>query len=374
MCEGLCQVTNSGHGGNIAQVCETHGLRPDEIIDFSANINPLGYSPGLPARISRELQSVLHYPDIDAAPLRMAVSSHISRHEDEILIGNGSTEHIYLLPRILRPKTGIVFEPTYSDYARAMKNAGADVTEIMRKTETFEADLNHPAIGSKTGGANTMLYLCNPNNPTGTLTKKEEVFSLATRYPDMCIVIDEAFMDFVPESDRFSVLTDAGAGDLRNVIVLRSMTKFHGFPGLRLGYMVAHTDIIERLRALKEPWTVNTLAQVAGLLALEDKEHVKKSREFAATEENFLYRQLSAIDGLRPIPPSVNFILVRISDDGPTSRELQESLIGMGILIRDCSNFGGLGDRYFRVAVRTREENVKLSSCLESALKGLVVK
>ncbi len=366
-------MTDSGHGGNIAQVCETHGLRPDEIIDFSANINPLGYPPGLPARISRELQSVLHYPDIDAAPLRTAVSSYISRHEDEILIGNGSTEHIYLLPRILRPKTGIVFEPTYSDYARAMKNAGADVTEIMRKTETFEADLNHPAVGTEPG-VRKMLYLCNPNNPTGTLTKKEEILSLARRCPDMCIIIDEAFMDFVAESDRFSVLTDAGAGNSRNVIVLRSMTKFHGFPGLRLGYMVAHTDIIERLRALKEPWTVNTLAQAAGLLALEDQEHAKKSREFAASEKNFLYRQLSSIDGLRPIPPSVNFILVSISDDGPTSREFQESLIGMGILIRDCSNFRGLGDKYFRVAVRTRDENEKLVSCLESALKGLVVK
>jgi threonine-phosphate decarboxylase len=366
-------VTNSAHGGNIAQVCETHGLRPDEITDFSANINPLGYSPGLPARISRELQSVLHYPDIDAAPLRTAVSSHISRHEDEILIGNGSTEHIYLLPRILRPETGIVFEPTYSDYARAMKNAGADVTEIMRKTETFEADLNYPAIGSKTG-ANTMLYLCNPNNPTGTLTKKEEILSLARRCPDMCIVIDEAFMDFVADGYKFSVLKDAGAGSLRNIIVLRSMTKFHGFPGLRLGYTVAHTDIIERLRALKEPWTVNTLAQAAGLLALEDNDYIEKSREFVAAEKDFLYRQLSAIDGLRPIPPSVNFILVRISDDGPTSHELQESLIGMGILIRDCSNFRGLGDKYFRVAVRTRDENVKLVSCLESSLKGLVVK
>ena len=367
-------MTNSGHGGDIARVCETHGLRPDEIIDFSANINPLGYPPGLPARISREFQSVLHYPDIDASPLRAAIASHIAHREDEILIGNGSTEHIYLLPRIFGPKTGIVFEPTYSDYARAMKNAGAVIiTEIMRKTETFEADLNHPAIGSKTG-ANTMLYLCNPNNPTGTLTKKEEILSLARRCPDMCIVIDEAFMDFVAESDRFSVLTDAGVRNLRNIIVLRSMTKFHGFPGLRLGYMVAHHEVIERLRALKEPWTVNTLAQAAGLLALEDREHVKKSREFAAAEKDFLYRRLSAMEGLRPIPPSVNFILVKITDAGPTSRELQESLIGMGILIRDCSNFRGLGDRYFRVAVRRREENTKLVSCLESALKGLVVK
>ncbi len=373
-------MTNSGHGGDIARVCETHGLRPEEITDFSANINPLGYSPGLPDKIAREFQSVLHYPDIDASPLRAAIASHISCREDEILIGNGSTEHIYLLPRVLRPETGIVLEPTYSDYARAMRNSGADVKEIICKADTFEPDLNHPTIGAETHGDGKMLYLCNPNNPTGALTKREDILSLAERHPAMYVVVDEAFMDFVAESDRFSVLTDAGAGNLKNIIVLRSMTKFHGFPGLRLGYLVAHPEVIERLEALKEPWTVNTLAQVAGLVALDDKEdkedrqHIKKSREFVAAEKDFLHKQLATIDGLRPIPPSVNFILVKITDNGPTSSELQESLIGMGILIRDCSNFRGLGDRYFRVAVRRREENEKLVSCLESALKGLVVR
>ena len=360
-----------GHGGNIAQVCAAYGLRPAEIVDFSANINPLGYSPCLPEKIAKELESILHYPDIDVSLLRRAVASEIRHREEEVLIGNGSTEFIYLIPRVLRPETGVVFEPTYSDYARALRNSGAGIEEIICAEETFRRDLGHPVLSAEDGGGR-MLYVCNPNNPTGSLTKREEILSLAKRFPKMYIVMDEAFIDFVEEAEDFSVLPDVGK--VRNVIVLRSMTKFHGFPGIRLGYMAAHPDVIERIEAVREPWTVNTLAQVAGLAALEDRHHINKSREFVSAEKDFLYRRLSAIDGLKPIRPSVNFILVKITDDGPTSRELQESLVRMGILIRDCANFKGLGNKYFRVAVRNREENLRLVSCLESALKGLAVR
>lgn len=357
----------SGHGGNIAQVCAAYGLKPDEIIDFSANINPLGYSSSLSGKITKGLKSILHYPDIDASLLRRAIASEIRHSEEEVLVGNGSTEFIYLIPRVLKPKTGVIFEPTYSDYARALRNSGAGVEDIVCEGETFRRDLGHPALGAEDGGGK-MLYICNPNNPTGSLTKREEILSLAKRLPKMYIVMDEAFMDFVEEAEDFSVLPDVGK--VRNVIVLRSMTKFHGFPGIRLGYMVAHPDVIERIAAVREPWMVNTLAQVAGLAALEDRHHINKSREFVSAEKDFLYGRLSAIDGLKPLRPSVNFILVKIADDGPTSHELQESLIRMGILIRDCANFKGLGSKYFRVAVRNREENLQLVSCLESVLKG----
>lgn len=364
-------MTLSGHGGNIAQVCAEFGLKPADIIDFSANINPLGYSPNLPEKIGEELQAVLHYPDIDVSLLRRAIAADILHREEEILIGNGSTEFIYLVPRALRPRTGVVFEPTYSDYARALRNSGARVEEIICGEETFERDLHHRVLNTGSNGG-SMLYLCNPNNPTGALTKREDILSLAERFPAMYIVVDEAFMDFVDEAEGFSALPDAGK--VRNIIVLRSMTKFHGFPGIRLGYMTAHPDVIEGIEAVKEPWTVNTLAQAAGLVALEDRRHINRSKGFVSAEKDFLYRRLSAIDGLAPLRPSVNFILVKIADEGPTSHELQESLIKMGILIRDCANFKGLGSKYFRVAVRNREENLRLLSSLETALRGLAVR
>ncbi len=375
MREGYERVTHifDGHGGKIAQACAAYGLKADEIIDFSANINPLGYSPDLPKKISREFGAILHYPDINVSSLRSAIARKIHHKEEQVLVGNGSTEFIYLIPRALRPDTGLVFEPTYSDYARALRNSGARVKEVMCDEETFKYDFNHPALaGAETGGGTAVTYLCNPNNPTGYLTRRDEILSLAGRLPSMYIVIDEAFMDFVEGNDDFSVLPDAGG--VRNVIVLRSMTKFHGFPGLRLGYMVAHPEVIERIKAVKEPWTVNTLAQVAGLAALEDRRHITRSREFVSAEKDFLYQELLEIDGLKPLRPSVNFILVKITDEGLTARELQEALIRMGILIRDCSNFKGLGNRHFRVAVRNREENMRLLSCLETVLKGLAVK
>ncbi|MEE9201554.1 MAG: threonine-phosphate decarboxylase CobD [Candidatus Brocadiales bacterium] len=362
----------SGHGGNIAQVCETYGLRPDGIIDFSANINPLGYPPDLPDRITREFQSVLHYPDINASPLRSSIAREIGLKQEEVLVGNGSTEFIYLIPRVLGPKGGVVFEPAYSDYARALGNSGAEVKEILCEEDAFRCDLNHHDLNSiGAEGDRRVLYLCNPNNPTGYLTRREDILSLAGRFPAMYIVVDEAFMDFVGAPGAFSVLPDVGR--VRNVIVLRSMTKFFGIPGLRLGYAAAHREVVEGLQARKEPWTVNALAQVAGLVALENKRHINESREFVSAEKEFLYRQLSETEGLKPLRPAVNFILVKITGEELTARELQDSLIKMGILIRDCSNFKGLGDRYFRVAVRNHEENLRLLSCLESALKGLTV-
>lgn len=362
-------MTYSGHGGNIAQVCARYRLNPDEIIDFSANINPLGYSPNLAERIWEELHTIRHYPDIDVSPLRRAIASYTLHREEEILVGNGSTEFIYLIPRAFRPRRGLVFEPTYSDYTRALQLTGAGVREILcKEDELFRCDLTHPGIYAETDET-CLLYLCNPNNPTGYLTRREQILTLAKRLPSLYIIVDEAFMDFVDGAENFSVLPHAGL--VRNIIVLRSMTKFHGFPGLRLGYMVAHPEVIERVEGFKEPWAVNTLAQLAGLVAIKDKSHMVKSREFVSAEKDFLYKRLKAIDGLEPLHPTVNFILVKITDGDLAAGELQESLIKMGVLIRDCANFKGLGEKYFRVAVRTREENLRLLSCLEQALKEI---
>lgn len=359
----------NGHGGNILQICAAYGLQPSEVIDFSANINPLGYPKGLPDALREELPIVRHYPDIDSSLLRKAIAQKTLHREEEVLIGSGSTEFIYLIPRALRPKKGLVFQPTYSDYAKALRLSGAVMDEIIcREEEAFRCDLGHPLLRN---GEFQLIFLCNPNNPTGVLLEREDILRLAEGVKEGFIVVDEAFMDFVDITERHSILQEAGRR--KNIILLRSLTKFFAFPGLRLGYMVAHPEVIERMEEFKEPWTVNTLAQRAGLVALGDEEHSRRTRDFLRSERMFLYNEFSKIRAIRPIPPSANFILSKILYS-PTAQELQKHLIKKGIIIRDCSNFPGLEPQYFRVAVRTREENLRLVSSIKSALEELSVK
>ncbi len=357
----------SNHGGNIKEVCSQYGLEPGSLLDFSANINPLGYPLGLPKVVREGLHSILHYPDINCTDLRRAIAQKTRHKEEEILVGNGSTEFIYLIPRAFRPSRGLVFEPTYSDYARALRLAGAGVEEIITtEKDSFRPDFRNPAL---TEGQFQTVFLCNPNNPTGNLVEKEEILTLAEGQPQCLIVVDEAFMDFVDEPQRYTVLPESGG--VKNLIVLRSMTKFFGYPGLRLGYMVAHPEVRNRIEVHKEPWTVNALAQLAGEVSLGDEDFIFRSREYVASEKSFLYRELSRLEGIAPIPPTVNFITSKITLEGLTSTGLKEMLIKKGLLIRDCSNFLGLGNKYFRVAVRRRDENFLLLRAIRTVLKEM---
>lgn len=351
---------HSGHGGNIQEICSRYGLEPGGLLDFSANINPLGYPPSLSKALREGLPSILHYPDINCTRLRRAIAQKTHHKEEEVLIGNGSTELMYLIPRAFRPQKGLVFEPTYSEYGRALRLAGANVEKLV-STEVGATRRVAP-----TSGQSQMVFICNPNNPTGDLIRKEEILALAEGLPQCLMVIDEAFMDFVDEPHKYTVLPEAGR--VKNLIVLRSMTKFFGYPGLRLGYMVSHREVISQAEGHKEPWTVNALAQLAGEVALKDEDFIFRSREYVASEKSFLYRELSRLGGINPIPPTVNFITSRITLEGLTSAGLKEMLIRKGLLIRDCSNFPGLDDKYFRVAVRRREENLLLLQALGAVL------
>jgi threonine-phosphate decarboxylase len=177
-------------------------------------------------------------------------------------------------------------------------------------------------------------------------------------------------MDFVEDDEKYSVINEAPLID--NLIVVRSLTKFYGFPGLRLGYLVANESNVNKLMQFKEPWTVNTFAQIAGQVAINDVEFAVNTRRYVSCEKAFLYDGLSKIRGIQPFQPSVNFILVKIHNAEMTSSGIQDHLIKDNIIIRDCSNFVGLSNKYFRVAVKTREENQKLLSALKLIMDDIV--
>ena len=351
----------SGHGGNVKQICDKNGLDPDEIIDFSASINPLGCPEGVRTAVSKHFNDILHYPDSHSTDLRKTIAEKIPCNEENVIIGNGSNELFYLIPRALKPGKGVLLQPTFAEFSDAFCNSNIDVIEIINDDRDFPViNTKISKLKSVTGA---MVFLCNPNNPTGQLTRREDIIDLVNDDPNRVVVIDEAFMDFVEGSEKYSVIKDAPQMD--NLIVVRSLTKFYGFPGLRLGYLVSNESIIKKLMQYKEPWTVNTIAQVAGMAAINDDEFAANTRQYVTDEKNFLYNGLKTIKGIQPFQPTVNFMLVRIEDEGMTLSEIQNHLLQNNILIRNCSNFVGLDENYFRVAVKTREDNLKLLNALK---------
>ena len=351
----------SGHGGNIKQICDKYGINPDEIIDFSASINPLGCPDVVRKAVSEQFNEILHYPDSQCTDLRKTIAEKIPCNESSVIIGNGSNELFYLIPRALKPKKGVLLQPTFGEFKDAFCNSNIDVFEIINDDKDF------PVINTNISRLKSveecMVFLCNPNNPTGQLTRREDIIELVNDNPKRLIVIDEAFMDFVEDDENYSVIKDAPFMD--NLIVVRSLTKFYGFPGLRLGYLVANETIVNKLMRYKEPWTVNTIAQVAGMAAINDEEFATNTRQYVSGEKAFLYDGLTMIKGIQPFKPTVNFILVRVGDSGIISSEIQNLLLKNNILIRDCSNFVGLDENYFCVAVKTREDNRKLLNALK---------
>ncbi len=353
-----------GHGGNIKQIINQGN---NGILDFSASINPLGYPEKVRKVVWENFDDILHYPDIDCNGLRKTISQKIGYPDDEIIVGNGSTELFYLVPRALKPAKGIVFQPTFSEFAEALKSSHAEViNHVLGEKDGFcfkycKGDFHDKQV--------EMVFFCNPNNPTGQLVEKGVILDMARLHPNVTFVVDEAFMDFVDTPERYSVINDAGI--MHNLIVVRSLTKFYGFPGLRVGYLVAHADFVKKMMGYKEPWSVNTFAQCAAMVAMEDEGFISRSREFMFDERLFLFHELSNIQGFLPYKPTANYIFVKINSDGMTSSLLCKQLLEHGIAVRDCSNFIGLNDRYFRVAVRTRDENTRLIAALKTIVAQL---
>src|SRR3990172_8041786 len=309
-----------GNGGNIKSIVD-HGKNGS--LDFSASINRLGYPENVRKVLLENFDDILHYPDIDCSTLRKYIGQKVGRSEDEIIVGNGSTELFYLIPRALKPAKGIVFQPTFSEFTEALKCSHAEaVNNVLRSEEDFCFTYQESNFDDKKV---KMVFLCNPNNPTGQLVEKTVKLNMVKQHPDITFVMDEAFIDFVDEPEKYSVINETGT--MRNLIVVRSLTKFYGFPGLRIGYLVAHVEVVKKMMEYKEPWSVNALAQSAAMTALEDEEFISRSREFMFTERLYLFNELSGIHGFFPYKPTANYIFIKINKNGVTSLLLRERLL-----------------------------------------------
>ncbi len=366
-------MTRPGHGGDVYAAARELGLGVHRLLDFSASINPLGPSPAALRSIADGETWLRHYPDPACWDLRQALAAHWKQPADAFLIGNGSTELIHLLPRALKIRHLLIVGPTFSEYAAAMSRSGGRVSMMMGD----RADGYRPPFGQLMAAiqrdtharrgrpAVDAVLLCNPNSPTGHASDAGTVGRLArlAARRGLWFVVDETFAEYCAGASILSRTLPA------RTIVLRSMTKFYGLPGLRVGYGVARPPVIRRIGLQQPPWSVNMLAQRAAVSALRDVRHADRSIRFMNQERPRLVKQLQRLTGCAVYPSAANFLLLEL----PVGRKVAETVAAVrrqGILIRDCSQVPGLHARSIRVAVRTRAENDRLLHTLTAVLHG----
>jgi threonine-phosphate decarboxylase len=355
-----------GHGGNIFDKARDLGCDPMDILDMSSNVNPLGPMPGLMKHLHEHLERIIALPEAGAGSIIQAFSSRHNLDSKKVLAGNGTTQLIYTLPVALKIKQALIFGPTYSDYADACRMHGVGFRFVLSdEKQSFRHTLD--AMENETADA---VFICNPNNPTGTLIPSETIESLCRRYPQIRFVIDESYLPFVPEGETKSLM----GSTLPNIVVLNSMSKIFRIPGLRIGFVVSHPDIIEKISPYMLPWSVNTLAQAAVNYLMTQRqdvsEFIEKTRTYLAGERQFVMNGLQSAPGIQLFPSTTSFILAKL--DRLTAEAVSRHLLNYRILIRDCGNFQGLSSQFIRISLKTHEVNQiltnRLSECCEKAL------
>jgi L-threonine-O-3-phosphate decarboxylase len=358
-------VHRPSHGGNLVWASQLANCSPGAILDFSASINPLGPPASAIAAIQASLEDLVAYPDPQYHQLRSALGQFHRISPDWVLPGNGVAELLTWACRELAALDRVVLPtPAFSDYRRALKAFDARVVELPLqdfRLATLDSGGAGKSLNSSSSDALGLL-LNNPHNPTGLLFSRESIVPYLERYD--LVVVDEAFMDFLPPEDQQSLIDRVC--EYPNLVILRSLTKFYSLPGLRLGYAIAHPDHLLRWQQWRDPWAVNSLAAAVGPVVLQDRRFQQRTWDWLAKARPHLFQGLAALPGLSPVPGAANFLLVQ--SEG-SCLELQMDLLKRHrILIRDCWSFPELGDRYFRVAVRTLAENQRLLDGLSDLL------
>ncbi len=338
------------HGAPDAAELRRLGLHAAEVLDFSSNINAYGPSPAVREAIART--PLDRYPDNEAPALRAALAEHLGVSPQCILAANGSSELIWLAAlAFLRPLDHVlILYPAFAEYERMAALTGAHVKSLLAKVENgfaLSSSQIHAAIDS---WQPRLVFLCNPNNPTGTVLGNLCIAFCAIKYTDTLFIVDESYSSFVPGLGSAAATRD-------NVLVLRSMTKDYALAGLRLGYAVGAEELIAALARMRPPWSVNAFAQAAGLAALRDQEHLQHSLELLAAAKSELMAAL-VVQGMEVLPSATPFFLVRVGDGAAVRR----ALLHKGILVRDCASFGL--PEYIRICTRRPEKNARLVAAL----------
>ena len=337
-----------------------------EVLDFSVNVSPIFPPIGTFSLDDFALQS---YPSIDGRGIKDYYHEKFSLGSSMVLSLNGAIEGIYLIPRALAIQRLMVLSPTFYEYERAARIAGAEIVSVPLEAETGFQLPGIEVLANSMSHADA-FFAANPNNPTGTEVPPEIIMALASRFPDKLFIVDEAFIQFTPAFPDNSLMGKVMA--LKNVIVVHSLTKFYALPGLRLGALIAHPDVIKRLLDFKEPWTVNTIAESVAVRLLQCGAYEESLRAMIFSERARISESLSMIEGLSLAGGAANFFLAHWQR-GCSLDELLVYLENQGMYVRDCRNFSGLEVNYFRFAVRTPLENNRFLDAMHAATASLTL-
>ena len=387
------------HGGNIYKIFREKNIK--EILDYSSNINPYGIPESLKKRITENLEILERYPDPDYIELRQKLA-HLNKVDvSNIILGNGATEIIFLFMKVINPKKILIAAPTFGEYERAAKatervedsiilgnsnkkkddekSSGKQKIEIeyfeLKESDYFKLNIHN--LKNELEKKYDLLIICNPNNPTGKflkLSETEQILKECNKY-NTKLFIDEAFIDFLKDGMKESIINTKE--DKQNLFVTRAFTKFFAIPGLRLGYGIYFDKKLEKgISEKKEPWSVNNIAEMAGLTVLDDTEYIEKTLKWITEEKTYVYEKLNEISGIKPYKTEVNFITVKIEDNfilkGLNVKILREKMLEQGILIRDASNFNFLDERFFRLAIKDRENNDRVIETLKKIFDDFI--
>ena len=365
------------HGGNIYKIFREKNIT--EILDYSSNINPYGVPKSLKRKIAENIGILERYPDPDYVELREKLAWLNKVELENIVLGNGATEAIFLFIKVIKPEKVLIISPTFGEYERAVracKNSESQKIEIeyFELEEKDEFRLNIGKLKKELEKKYDLVIICNPNNPTGKFLKMaetEEILRECNRY-DTKLFIDEAFIEFLEDGLKESIVNSGE--NKKNLFVTRAFTKFFAIPGLRLGYGIYFDKNLEKkIAEKKEPWSVNNIAEMAGITVLDDTGYIEKTLNWITEEKKYIYEKLSEISGIKPYKTEVNFICVKIKDEliskGLNVKKLREKMMEEGILIRDASNFKFLDERFFRLAIKDRKSNDRVIETLREILE-----
>lgn len=361
--ESFAEAEACHHGGRIRAEAAKRSLAQEDLLDYSANINPLGHPP-LEDLILREMKKIGHYPDNDYVAYRRSCARFVGVDPENVVPGNGSSELMRLFAEALIEEGDRVLipTPTFGEYEAQSRLFGAEVVHVpqgIREPKSPKDFLDDALLG----GAKA-AFICNPNNPTGILLPRSEVAELAERCEraETFLFVDEAFIELSDPDQSVAAM----APEMEHLFVVRSLTKSFGVPGIRLGFGVAGDELAEVMNRTRLPWSISSLASAAGAHLLAQESHLVESRRVIKEEIRWLTCELKRL-GLDPIESSVNFILVGVVGAGIRSSELVKLMEVERVLVRDCRSFG-LGEDYIRLAVRRREENERMIGALEKVL------
>ena len=356
-----------GHGGNRQQLAGRLGCRTEDIIDMSANLNPLGPPERIHTFIRENIHLIHALPEPDAAGMSKGFAHYLGIDPGCVIAGNGTTFFIYTLPLALGAKKVLILGPAYADYEDACAALNVKTSHCMALAENdFIPDLDQ--LSAKARQAD-LVFICNPNNPTGTLIFRQDLESLIHRHTDTCFVVDESYLPFVPEAEDVSL---AGHTHLPNLVVLSSLSKIFRIPGLRTGFLSGAKALIQKVTAHYQPWSVNALAQAVVQDIYDHPEEIltfyRQTRQFIVTARQAFIQALAGTQGIRLFDTSVYFILARLEQI--SAARLCRRVADDRFLIRDCANFRGLSGQFVRFSLKTDAMNLALAQSIKAALAG----